>query len=109
MPSAAILARVQLSESQRKHLRRLGHGLRPVVIVGVSGASAAVIAEIEQALEHHELIKLRIRADDRNVRDALLEQLVTQSRATLVQRIGHVALIYRPAEKPKILLPTPSH
>ena len=100
-----ILRTVRLSESQSKHLRRLGHALKPVVMIGAGGASAAVLAELDQALEHHELVKIKIRAADREARDTLLDAIVAAAHATLVQRIGHVALIYRAAQKPKIVLP----
>jgi len=96
---------VRLTESQTKHLRRLGHALKPVVLIGAAGASPAVLAEIDGALEHHELIKIRIRCEDRQTRDAVLSKLLADSGAALIQRIGHVALIYRTAEEPKINLP----
>ena len=66
-----------------------------------------MLAELDGALEHHELIKIRVRCEDRQVRDAVLSKLIADSGAALIQRIGHVALIYRPAEKPKIMLPKP--
>jgi len=93
------------SESQLKHLRRLGHALKPIVLIGTGGASSAVIAELDLALEHHELVKIRVRATDRDTRDRLLADIVTATRATLVQRIGHVALLYRSAQAPKLVLP----
>ena len=96
---------MRLSESQSKHLRRLGHALKPIVMIGASGASPAVVAELDNALDHHELVKIRVRAADRAARDALLDDVVAAAHATLVQRIGHVALIYRPAPEPKIVLP----
>lgn len=96
---------MKLSQTQSRYLRRLGHALDPVVLVGAAGLSPGVLAEIDRALEHHELIKVRVRVDDRAARDAMLAELATGCSATLVQRIGHVALIYRPAEHQKIFLP----
>ena len=97
---------MQLTESQSKHLRRLGHALKPIVMIGAGGASSGVLTELDQALEHHELVKIKIRAADRAARDGLLEEIVSSAGATLVQRIGHVALVYRRAESPKIELPS---
>ena len=94
-----------LSQTQCKHLRRLGHSLKPVVSVGGSGLTDNLLAELENALNHHELIKVRVRAGDRDRRDALLDGLINQSKATLLQRIGNVALLYREAEKQKVSLP----
>jgi RNA-binding protein len=100
---------MRLTETQLRHLRRLGHALDPVVLVGNAGVSPAVLAEIDHALGHHELIKVRVRVEDRKDRDAMLTKLVADSGATLVQRIGHVALLYRRAEEPKIVLPAPGN
>ena len=94
-----------LSQTQCKHLRRLGHSLKPVVSVGGSGLTDNLLAELENALNHHELIKVRVRVGDRDRRDALLDDLINQSKATLLQRIGNVALLYREAEKQKVSLP----
>ena len=94
-----------LSQTQCKHLRRLGHSLKPVVSVGGSGLTDNLLAELENALNYHELIKVRVRAGDRDRRDALLDDLINQSKATLLQRIGNVALLYREAEKQKVSLP----
>ena len=96
---------MSLTESQCKHLRGLGHHLKPLVLVGSAGLSAGVLAEINSSLEHHELIKVRIRSGGRKERDALIAELATRSAAHVIQRIGNVALIYRAAEKPAIVLP----
>jgi len=75
------------------------------VLIGSGGLTDRVLAEINSTLERHELIKVRIRSGDRDTRDALVRQLVSDSAAELVQRIGNVALLYRAAEKPTIVLP----
>lgn len=94
-----------MTESQRKQLRRLGHALKPVVLIGASGLSDSVAAEIDAALEHHELIKIRIRAGDRAERDRVMQRVVERLRAEPIQRIGNMALIYRRAQEPKLSLP----
>jgi RNA-binding protein len=95
-----------LTDAQRKHLRRLGHDRNPIVLVGQGGISPNLVAELDRALDDHELVKVRARVGDREVRDQLLEELAASTGAELVQRIGHVALFYRPnKEHPGILLP----
>jgi RNA-binding protein len=95
-----------LSDAQRKHLRRLGHDRNPVVLIGNAGLGPNLVAEMDQALAHHELVKVRARVGDRDSRDELLAALAAATRSELVQRIGHVALYYRAhPESPKILLP----
>ncbi len=97
---------MRLSESNKKFLRGLGHQLKPVVAVGDTGISGSVTQEFESTISHHELIKVRIRAGSRESRDALIDELCRQGSAILIQRIGNVALIYRPnPEKPRIELP----
>lgn len=94
-----------LTERQRKTLRGLGHQLHPIVRIGDKGLTAAVAAELEQALTHHELIKVSVRAGDREARSALISDLCNNSGATLVQRIGNVALVFRRnPETPRVVL-----
>jgi len=95
-----------LTESQKKYLRGLGHKLNPVIMVGDAGLSESLLAEYERTLDHHELIKVSLRVGDRDVRDSMIESLVGDSGAELVQRVGNVALIYRKnPEKHRIRLP----
>ncbi len=94
-----------ITEKQKRFLRQHAHSLRPVVIIGNAGLTEAVLKEIAVALEAHELIKVRVNAEDRDARKQMITELVTQSGAALVQTIGHIAVIYRPAEKPRLQLP----
>jgi RNA-binding protein len=98
---------MKLTEKQRRHLRGLGHALKPVVLVGQGGASESVIAEIVRALNDHELIKIKVSGMERESRDEALDMLAGRTQSELVHRIGHTALLYRRhPEKPRILLPT---
>lgn len=95
-----------LSNAQKRYLRGLAHDLKPVVMVGAKGVGPALLAELDQALELHELVKVRIAAGDRDERDAMIEALVEPSEANLVARIGHVAVLYRRRrENPLVILP----
>lgn len=94
-----------LSEKQKRYLKKRAHHLKPVVIVGGGGISEGLLAELDSTLEHHELIKVRVNAEDRNGRKALTEQLCDAVDAQLVQSIGHVAVLYRPAREPQLQLP----
>ena len=86
---------MSLSESQKKRLRGRGHALKPVVMIGDSGLTDAVTAEFLGALEHHELIKVRVKVGDRKERDRVIDELCKRGAAELVQRIGNMALIYK--------------
>jgi len=99
----------KLSEVQRKHLKRLAHHRKPIVQTGANGLSDAVMAEINRALHDHELIKVRLVAGDRAERSAMIGEVCERSSSELVQRIGHVAVLYRPnPDKPVIELPAAS-
>lgn len=94
-----------LSEKQKRHLRSLAHSLKPLVMIGGAGLTEAVQRELDLTLAHHELVKVRVSADDREQRKAMIRKLCDESRAALVQEIGHIAVLYRPADKPRITLP----
>ena len=92
---------MNLSEHQKKHLRGLGHQLKPLIMVGDAGLSESLLAEFESTLDHHELIKVRVRVGDREARDSIIAELCARGDAQLIQRIGNVALLYRPNLKKK--------
>jgi len=96
---------MKFNRNQISHLRNLAHKLKPVVIIGGNGLSENVINEIIEQLEHHELIKVRINAEEREGRKAMIGEICQQSNAELVQSIGHVGIFYKPAKKPIIKLP----
>ena len=89
---------MSLTEKQKKELRGRGHALKPVVSIGNSGLSKAVLRELELSLEHHDLMKIRITGADRNERSKIIEQICTTFNTELVQAIGHIALVYHELE-----------
>ena len=97
---------MSLSSSQIRYLRGLAHPLKPVLLLGGKGITAGVLKELDQALDDHELIKVKLTGDDRAARAADLAKLVESSGAETVQTIGHIAVLYRRnGEKPQIALP----
>jgi RNA-binding protein len=98
---------MSLTEKQRRHLRGLGHSLKPIVFIGQAGSSAAVIAEATRALHDHELVKVRVTGMEREARDAALELLASRTGSEIVGRIGHTAVLYRRnPEKTRIVVPS---
>ncbi len=98
---------MSLSETQKKHLRGLGHRLKPTVMIGDAGVTDSLFAEFESTLTHHELIKIKVRVGDRSQRDAIMADLCERSGGEMVQRIGNVALIYwENPERRRIVLPS---
>ncbi|MCP5429497.1 MAG: ribosome assembly RNA-binding protein YhbY [Chromatiaceae bacterium] len=97
---------MKLSEPQKRHLRALGHHLKPVVWIGQHGLKDSVVAEIELALDAHELIKVKIAAD-RDTRAELSAQICERTTATQIHAIGHMIILFRRNHKhPKIALPS---
>ena len=95
-----------LTNPQKRYLRGLAHDLKPVVLVGAKGVTPAGLAELDLALEQHELVKVRVAASDRDEREAWIAALVEGSGAGLAGRIGHVAIMYRRSQdKPFVILP----
>ena len=97
---------MKLSESQKKFLRGLGHQLKPIIMIGGAGLTESLLKEFCSTIERHELIKVRVRAGDRETRDNIISDLCKKESAELVTRIGNVALIFRRnKEKPQVPLP----
>jgi RNA-binding protein len=95
-----------LTAAQTRFLRGQAHDLKAMLQVGGKGITDALVAEIDLALEHHELIKVKVGAEDRDVRDAMIGDIAERTGAALVQRIGHTAILYRPSkDKRQIVLP----
>lgn len=104
MPTARAAA--LLTSAQKRYLRGLAHPLKPVLLVGAKGVTPSLLSELDGALEHHELIKVRVAAEDRDTRDAWIQALLKGSDSALVQRVGHIACLYRRRSKdPAIVLP----
>ncbi|WP_160152624.1 YhbY family RNA-binding protein [Microbulbifer sp. ALW1] len=93
-----------LSTDRKKALRALGHNLKPVVTVADKGLTEGVMGELNRALNDHELIKVKLAVNDRDVRKELITELCAQSKAELVQEIGKIALIFRKAGRPNAKL-----
>jgi RNA-binding protein len=69
--------------------------MSPIVSIGSAGATDALLAELENALDVHELVKLRVAAEDREQRRELIDTLCERANAELVQTIGHTAVLFR--------------
>lgn len=95
---------MSLSQAQKKAFRSIGHHLDPVVMVSENGLSENLLAELERALADHELIKVKLLLSEREERNAMLDELVNESGAELIHKIGKVALLYRhsPRANPKL-------
>lgn len=95
---------MKLDKSQQKHLKALAHSMKPVVRVGQNGVTDAVVAEIDRALDDHELIKIKV-PGSRDERSSLVSAICDATQASQVALTGGVAIVFRRnARKPKIEL-----
>jgi RNA-binding protein len=95
-----------LTGKQRRHLRGLGHELKPIVQVGKDGIDDGLIAALDQALTDHELVKIKIGEGAGLDRQDAATQLAEQTRSEVAQVLGNTVLLYRAdPDDPKITLP----
>lgn len=83
----------------KKRLRAIGHQLKPVVTIAGNGLSESVVAELERALDDHELIKVKIVAE-REDRHEVITAIGELDETEIVQVIGGVVLVYRSSREP---------
>ena len=95
----------ELTVKQRQYLKGLAHGLQPVVMISNNGLTPAVIKEIQLNINAHELIKVKVLGDDREVREALILEIIGETGAQFVQHIGKQIVLFKSSEKQKITLP----
>jgi RNA-binding protein len=89
----------ELSTKQVAHLRGLGQRLEPMVHVGQAGLTAALLASVNQALDSHELVKVKFHAL-KEQKKQLAPELAERTGSVLVQRVGHVVVLYRQQADP---------
>lgn len=85
-----------LTTRERAALKARAHALEPVVRIGHAGVTDAVVAEIDRALEAHELIKVKIGEGDRDERTVHAATIGARTGAAVVQRVGRVVILWRP-------------
>ncbi|MCS2608230.1 YhbY family RNA-binding protein [Halomonas dongshanensis] len=96
---------MSLSQAQKKAFRSIGHHLNPVVTLSENGISENLVAELNRALNDHELIKIKLAIAERDDRAAMLEELLAQAgNVERVQTIGKTALLYRKNPKANVKL-----
>ncbi|MFT6733726.1 MAG: RNA-binding protein [Polaribacter sp.] len=95
----------KLSNTQIRHLRGMAHALNPVVMIGDKGLTPTVIDEIKLALDSHELIKVNIRADDREQKEEVIKKVLSKTQSHKIQTIGGKLVIYKATKEMKIALP----
>jgi RNA-binding protein len=94
-----------LSNKQNQYLKGLAHALKPVVQLGNNGLTEGVLAEIDGAIKHHELIKVKIPTEDKEEKVLIMDAIIRETGAVKVQAVGHVLVLFKPSDERKIELP----
>ena len=95
---------MNITKTQQKFLRSKAHHLKPVLWIGQNGLTDSVTAEIETALDHHELIKIKLRVGDRELRNKTVAEICQATHSTQVQSIGNIVSIYRRNDKQTVIV-----
>lgn len=96
---------MNLSNKQKQYLKGEAHHLKPLVMIGANGLTEGVMAEIENALTYHELIKVKVSAEDRETKKLICEAIIRESGATQIQLMGSILTLFKPSKEQKINLP----
>jgi RNA-binding protein len=94
-----------LTGKKKRFLRRMGHDLKPVILIGKSELTESILHETESALEHHELIKIKLLDSSMTDRREAAEQLASSLDAEVVQVLGRTFLLYKQSTQTKIEFP----
>ncbi len=86
----------KLKGFQKKYLKGLAHELKPVVHIGQNAVTDALIKSMNQALERHELIKVKfINIKEKEQKQEISNQLEKQTKSQVVGTIGHIVIFFR--------------
>lgn len=96
---------MSLTNKQKQFLKTKAHDLKPVILLGANGLTEGVVAEIDGALNHHELIKIKVPGEDREQKVLIMDAIVRETKAEKVQVIGKILVLFRQSEDKKIQLP----
>ena len=92
-----------LNKQKLKFLRSLAHEASPIIWIGQHGLSPNVLEEVQKALEHHELVKIKLRVGERSEREKVSQSLCELTGAELVQKIGNTLTLYKVNEKEAVI------
>ena len=86
---------MSIDKLKNKSLREAAHHLNPIIWVGKNGITKNVIKEIIQALEHHELIKIKLLQADKEQRKIDIEKICKFTGTQLINNVGNILIIYK--------------
>lgn len=96
---------MSLTNKQKQFLKAKAHELKPVILLGGNGLTEGVVAEIDVALNFHELIKIKVPTEDREQKVLIMDAIIRETKADKVQVIGKTLVLFRQSNDKKIVLP----
>lgn len=84
-----------LSAKQKKLLKGKAQKLQPYLNVGKNGMTTAVLRQLDKSLTDHELIKVKVAEEDREIFKTLVQTLADETEAQLLGILGRTAVLYR--------------
>lgn len=90
---------MRLTPKQKHELRAKAHQLKPVVLIGGKGITKAVLKELAEAIDHHELIKVKVAGADKEGRVSATEYICNTLKCESIQNIGNIIVLYKKSDK----------
>ena len=98
--------KIMITSKQRSYLKSLAHELEPVVYIGKNDVTENVISEIDNLLEHRELVKVKMQESCSLDPKTTANEIADRLGAEFVQAIGRRFVLYRESKDNKtIVLP----
>lgn len=99
----------KLKGIHKKYLRGLAHSRKPLILIGQKGISPSLFKAIDEALDTHELIKVKFNEfKEKDQKEEVSGMIEKETDSEMVGMIGHTAIFYRQqidSEKRKIIIP----
>ena len=86
---------MELTSKKKQFLKGKAHKLQPFVTIGKNGMTTSVLKEIDRTLDHHELIKVKVVEEDRDIFCTMVNSIAEETEATLIGALGRIAILYR--------------
>lgn len=92
----------KLEGFQKKYLRGLAHGLKPVVLIGQKGLTNELVKSAEQAFQSHELIKVKFNDfKEKEQKEEISRNLEKKTKSELVGGVGHIYIFFKQQDDPE--------
>lgn len=92
-----------INSKQRKYLKSLTHSREPLLQIGKYGLTEGAIAQLNELLEAHELVKIRVLNNSPVEVEEIVEEILDKTESEFVQKIGNKLTLYRESKDNKVI------